>query len=88
MEESLELEKQKQPILYRILECLVRFFYPKQEFIGKQNLPDEAAIIVGNHTQMNGPIAAELYCPGKHYTWCAGQMMHLMDVPEYVTDYN
>ncbi len=83
MEESLELEKQKKPMLYRILECLVRFFYPRLEVIGTENLPDEAVIIVGNHTQMNGPIAAELYCPGKHYTWCAGQMMHLKNVPEY-----
>ena len=43
-------------------------------------------IIVGNHTHMNGPIAEELYCPGIHYTWCSGQMMHLKDVPDYAFD--
>ena len=51
--------------------------------IGKENLPDEPCIIVGNHTLMNGPIACELYTPGKHYTWCNGEMMHLKEVPQY-----
>lgn len=77
------MEEKKPSLLYRILKGLVWFFYPKLEVVGTENLPNEATIIVGNHTQMNGPIAAELYCPGKHYTWCAGQMMHLKDVPEY-----
>ena len=77
------MEEKKPSLLYRILKGLVWFFYPKLEVEGTENLPNEATIIVGNHTQMNGPIAAELYCPGKHYTWCAGQMMHLKDVPEY-----
>lgn len=57
--------------------------YPKLEVVGLEHLPEEPVIIVGNHTQMNGPIAAELYGPGLHYTWCAGQMMHLKDVPGY-----
>ena len=70
-------------MLYRIIKGLVWFFYPKLKVVGSENLPDDAAIIVGNHTQMNGPIAAELYCPGKHYTWCAGQMMELKEVPDY-----
>lgn len=77
------MEEKKLSLLYRILKGLVWLFYPKLEVVGTENLPNEATIIVGNHTQMNGPIAAELYCPGKHYTWCAGQMMHLKDVPEY-----
>ncbi len=76
-------DPEKTSPLYRVIKWLVCLFYPKIEVVGAENLPDEAAIIVGNHTQMNGPIAAELYCPGKHYTWCAGQMMHLEDVPEY-----
>ncbi len=74
---------EKPSIAYRIIKWLVSFFYPKLQVVGRENLPEEAAIIVGNHTQMNGPIAAELYCPGNHYTWCAGQMMELKEVPEY-----
>ncbi len=77
------LEKKKTSVLYRIIKWLVWLFYPKMEVVGTGNLPDEASIIVGNHTQMNGPIACELYFPGNRYTWCAGQMMHLKDVPEY-----
>lgn len=77
------MEEKRVSPLYKVLKGLVWLFYPKLEVVGAENLPDDAAIIVGNHTQMNGPIAAELYCPGKHYTWCAGQMMHLKDVPGY-----
>lgn len=77
------MEEKKTSFLYKIIKGLVWLFYPKLEVIGAENLPGEASIIVGNHTQMNGPIAAELYCPGKHYTWCAGEMMHLKEVPAY-----
>ena len=69
--------------LYKIIKEIVRLCYPEIEVIGAENLPDEPAIIVGNHTQMNGPIACELYFPGLRYIWCAGQMMHLKDVPGY-----
>ena len=53
------------------------------EVDGIENLPDEPVIIVGNHCQMNGPIVGELYVPGQPYIWCAGEMMHLADVPKY-----
>ena len=70
-------------LLYRGIKAAVTFFYPKIEAVGRENLPGEPCIIVGNHTQMNGPICAELYCPGAHYIWCAGEMMRLKDVPAY-----
>ena len=76
------MSKKVSPI-YKVIKALVRLFYPKMEVIGTENLPDEPAIIVGNHTQMNGPIACELYFPGNRYIWCAGQMMHLKEVPAY-----
>ncbi len=68
---------------FRGLKGLVKFFYWKMECVGLENLPDESVIIVGNHTQMHGPLASELYFPGKRYIWCAGQMMHLKEVPGY-----
>lgn len=73
----------EESVLYKFIKRAVTFFYPKMNVLGTENLPGEPCIIVGNHAQMNGPICAELYCPGKHYTWCAGEMMHLKDVPEY-----
>lgn len=68
---------------YRLVYGLVRLFYPKMQVYGTENLPDEPCIIVGNHTQMNGPIACQMYFPGKRKIWCAGQMMHRKEVPAY-----
>lgn len=81
-------EEKKTSLLYRIIKWLVRLFYIKYEVEGMENLPDEPCIVVGNHTQMHGPLASELYFPGHSYTWCAGQMMELKEVPEYAfTDF-
>ena len=70
-------------IYKRIVLVLVKLFYPKIKVFGAENLPDEPCIIAANHTQMNGPICAEIYFPRKRYTWCAGEMMHLKEVPSY-----
>lgn len=69
--------------VYRLCRWLVAVFYPRMELKGLENLPEGECIVVGNHTQMNGPICAELYFPGKRRIWCAGQMMHLKEVPAY-----
>ncbi|MBR3761921.1 MAG: hypothetical protein IKK59_04195 [Lachnospiraceae bacterium] len=73
----------KTSLLFKIIKALVRLFYGKMEVVGLENLPANNAIIVGNHTQMNGPIAGELFMPDNCYIWCAGQMMHLKEVPDY-----
>lgn len=77
------MKNEKRSVFYPIIKGAVKLFYPKMEAVGAENLPEEASIIVGNHTQMNGPIVCELYFPGKRYTWCDGQMMHLKEVPGY-----
>lgn len=85
---SATAEEKQTSLLYRIIKRLVRTFYIKYEVEGMENLPDEPCIVVGNHTQMHGPLASELYFPGYSYTWCAGEMMHLKEVPEYAfTDF-
>lgn len=68
---------------YKIFRKLVKIFYHKMKIEGLENLPNDAGIIVGNHTQMNGPICAEIYFPGKKAIWCAYQMMYLKEVPAY-----
>lgn len=73
----------KKPILFRIIKGMVRFCYPTLTLEGWENVPDGACIIVGNHTQMNGPISCELFLPEHFYTWCAGEMMHKKEVPAY-----
>ena len=75
-------EKKISPI-YRLIKASVRLFYGRTAVVGAENLPDGPCIVVGNHCQMNGPIACELDFPGRHYTWTAGEMMHLKDVPAY-----
>lgn len=77
------MKKHLSLFVYKIIKGIVRFFYPKIAVEGTENLPDEPVIVVGNHTQMHGPICCELYFPGNRYTWCAGQMMHLKEVPAY-----
>lgn len=69
--------------IYRLIRAGVRLFYPKMELVGTENLPAEPVIVVGNHAQMHGPIAGELFYPGAKAIWCAGEMMRCRDVPAY-----
>ena len=77
------MERKRISPVYRFIKWLVRVFYPKTAVVGTENLPPEPCVIVGNHTQMNGPIVSEIYIPGRHYTWCAAEMMELREVPAY-----
>ncbi len=76
------MDKKVSP-LYKVVKWFVWLFSPKFKVDGAESLPNEPALIVGNHTQMYGPIACEFYTPGKHYTWCAGEMMNIKTVPKY-----
>lgn len=71
------------PVTYKIIKGLVHLFFGNMEVEGLENLPEKNTVIVANHCQMNGPIAGELFMPDNCYTWCAGQMMHVKEVPEY-----
>ncbi len=69
--------------IYKAIKFVVGHIYPKTEVVGLENIPDgEPVVFVGNHSQMNGPIVCELYLPNR-YTWCAGEMMKIKDVPSY-----
>ena len=69
--------------LFRAIRKAVDICYPKTEIAGYENIPDEACVIIGNHAQLHGSIVCELYFPDKFYTWCAGEMMELKEVPSY-----
>lgn len=77
------MKEKKTPLSFKLIKGALRFFYPKIEIVGMDNIPDEPVVVVGNHTQMHGPIACELYFPEKREIWCAGQMMNLKEVPAY-----
>ena len=77
------MRDEKTSILYRIIRFFVWLFTPRYRLEGEERLPDEPVILVGNHSQMNGPIVAELYMPRPRYTWCVGEMMDRKEVPAY-----
>ena len=77
------MKNEKQSRVFTAIKWAVKTCYPKIEVVGQENLPNEPLILVGNHCQMNGPIVGELYVPGEPYIWCAGEMMHEKEVPEY-----
>ena len=80
--------KARSKILFPIIKGTIRFFYPRTEIVGLENLPKEPCIIVGNHTQINGPICGELFFDDSVYIWCAHEMMDLKKVPKYAyTDF-
>lgn len=70
-------------LIFIIVRWLVRLFYGKTEIVGAEKLPKTNAIVVANHSQMNGPIVGELFMPENCYIWCAGQMMKAREVPGY-----
>ena len=78
-----KLNDKKTSLLYRFVRWLIWLFFPKFRVIHAENLPDEPCVIVGNHSQMFGPVAGEIYTPGKHAVWCAGEMMHREEVAAY-----
>ncbi len=69
--------------LYRFIRWMVWKLSPVYELRGTENLPEGPCVIVGNHCQMYGPIAGELYTPGRHRIWCVGEMMRRKEVPAY-----
>ena len=84
----MDMEKKKTSVLFKIFKFFVRLFYGKMEIVGLENLPENNAVIVGNHCQLNGPICGEVFMDDNCYIWCAGQMMKLKEVPEYAfTDF-
>ena len=70
-------------LIYRVVGWTVSLCYPRLTLQGLDRIPDEPVILVGNHCQAHGPLASVLRIPLPHYTWCAGQMLRLKEVPAY-----
>ncbi len=68
---------------YRVIKGAVKLVYPRITVEGAEHIPDGPFVAIGNHSQLHGPIISELYFPVDRYTWCAGEMMHLKEVPPY-----
>ena len=74
---------QDSPKFYRLIYRVIWRLFPKYTLHGTENLPEEPCVLVGNHCQMYGPIAAELYLERPHFIWCIGEMMNRKEVPAY-----
>jgi len=72
----------KSPV-FCVIRKIVSMVAPVFKVEGVENLPDGPSIVVGNHSQAFGPLAAELYFPRKHYTWCISEMMEKDKVADY-----
>ena len=73
----------KKHFVYRLVRKIVEFVMPVYQIEGAENIPDGPVVVVGNHSQMYGPLAAELFFPKKHYTWCISEMMEKDRVADY-----
>lgn len=80
---GIKMNHKKTSNLFKILRKLVFICYPKIKSQYIEKLPDEPMVFVANHCQLHGPVSCELYMTDNCYTWCAGEMMHLKDVPAY-----
>ena len=76
-------QPKKKTFSYKFWYKVVKSLYAKREFLGMENVPEEASIYVGNHAQMNGPLVSELYFPLKHLTWMVGEVANRKEFPAY-----
>ena len=82
------MRQKKTTLIYKILYFFINLCFPRLKIFGRENLPAEAGILVGNHSQMTGPLMSELRLDIPHETWCAGQMMRWNEVADYAfTDF-
>lgn len=82
------MKKRLSYLCYRLIRWVIWVFYPKVNIVGSENMPSEPCVVAGNHAQMHGPIACQLYFPGNRAIWCAGEMMEFKQVPDYAyTDF-
>ena len=70
-------------LAYRIIKRIVKTVYKPFEYVGLENLPEEAAVIVGNHSQLHGPLSMEVYRPRKSFIWCVAEMTSFTEVSAY-----
>lgn len=81
--DTMKEDYKKRTLIYIVARFFVRIFYRKREIVGIENLGEEPSLIIGNHAQLHGPLAVELFYPRKKVTWCIGQMMNIKEVQKY-----
>ena len=77
------MKTKKKPLLFRIIQRIVRSLYLKYEVEIQEPIRTEAAVFVSNHAQIHGPLASYLYFPFPKKVWVIGEMCHIKEVPSY-----
>lgn len=83
MKRETRMTEKKTSLAYKIVKWGLKVCYGNVASFGTEHLPEEPCIIAGNHCQLNGPISCELFFPIPRYTWCAGEMHHMDELPDY-----
>lgn len=81
--ETVQSVEEKKPLLYRLIYRIAGRLFPVYERNGTENLPDEPCVLVGNHCQMYGPVAAEMHLPRPCSIWCIGEIMNRKEAADY-----
>lgn len=80
------MKQKRKPILFRILERIVKIFYRPYEVIYHEEIDESGNIFIANHAQAHGPLASYLYFPHQKKIWVISQMTKLKEVPAYVRE--
>ena len=73
----------KQTSFYLLLKKIAKKIYGKWDLQGLSNIPSEPSIIVGNHSQVHGPLVSELLFPYQKTVWCISEVMDAKTIPDY-----
>ena len=77
------VKNKKQAASFRLLKLVVKLFYGKRKCIGLENFPKDAAIFVGNHAQIHGPITMECFFPDPKMVWCESRVIDKKEFYDY-----
>lgn len=77
------MKKKGKNVFFVFIRNIVGVLYRNIKVEGIENIPKEPCLIIGNHSQIYGPLNGELYYPGKNRVWCTGEMMKVKEVPAY-----
>lgn len=76
-------KKKRNKRIFRAVLKFVKMIWPKNELLGRENIPSEPCIIVANHAQIYGPVTGILYLPSNCHFWGAGELMSLKTASKY-----
>lgn len=68
---------------FAVIKLFVKLFSRRPKVFGAESMPEEPSLIIGNHSQIVGPVYSEVYFPKENYTWCTYEMMEIKEIAAY-----